>query len=122
MAVLPFLDVNYCFHLLKTWALTTTLDDTAATNLPYRNIGVPYMRAVGETPDGVLCIDISNSNEPKVRRLELSKFGDASILPTSISDAFDLSGYAFDYAIGFVTLRNSGRSETVDSARLKPQR
>jgi hypothetical protein len=101
MAAFPFMDVSYCFHLLKTWALTTTIDDTAATNLPYRNIGVPYMRAVRETPDGVLCVDISNPNEPKVRRLELSKFGDASILPTSISDALDLSGYAFDYAVAF---------------------
>jgi hypothetical protein len=31
MAVLPFLDVEYAFHLLKTWAVTTTIDDTAAT-------------------------------------------------------------------------------------------
>src|SRR5439155_20104972 len=38
MASFPFLDVEYCFHLLKTWAVTTTLNDTEATNLPYRNI------------------------------------------------------------------------------------
>ncbi len=73
MAVLPFLDVEYCFHLLKTWALTTTIDDTQATNLPYRNIGIPYPRAVKETPDGILCIDVSNPNDPKVRRLEIGQ-------------------------------------------------
>lgn len=102
MAVLPFMDVSYCFHLLKTWALTTTLDDTAATNLPYRNIGIPYPRAVKETPDGVLCIDVSNPNEPKVRRLEIGKnTNNLTIVPTPISDALDLSAYAFDYGVSF---------------------
>lgn len=102
MAALPFLDVVYGFHLLKTWALTTTLDDTSATNLPYRNIGIPYPRAAFETPDGILCIDVSNPNEPKVRRLEIGKnTNNLTIVPTAISDALDLSIHAFDYAVAF---------------------
>lgn len=102
MAVLPFLDVNYCFHLLKTWALTTTIDDTAATNLPYRAIGIPYPRAAKETPDGILCIDVSNPNDPKVRRLEIGQnTNNLTIVPTSIFDAIDLSVHAFDYAVAF---------------------
>jgi hypothetical protein len=102
MAVLPFMDVNYAFHLLKTWALTTTIDDTAATNLPYRSIGIPNSRAVKETPDGILCIDVSNPNEPKVRRLQIQQnTNNLTIVPASISDALDLSGYAFDYAVAF---------------------
>lgn len=72
MAVLPFLDVEYAFHLLKPWAVTTTIDDTSATNLPYRNIGIPNTRAK-ETPDGILCIDVSNPSDPKVRRLEIGQ-------------------------------------------------
>jgi hypothetical protein len=102
MAVLPFLDVEYCFHLLKTWALTTTIDDTSATNLTYRAIGIPYPRAAKETPDGILCIDVSNPNDPKVRRLEIGQnTNNLTIVPTSIFDAIDLSIHAFDYAVAF---------------------
>ncbi|MFN3658180.1 MAG: hypothetical protein ACK4UO_13065 [Pseudolabrys sp.] len=100
MAVLPFLDVNYAFHLLKTYAVTTPLDDTSTTNLPYRNIGIPYARAVKETPDGILCIDVSSPNEPKIRRLEIARnTNNLTIVPTSISDALDLSVHAFDYGL-----------------------
>jgi hypothetical protein len=102
MAVLPFLDVEYAFHLLKTWAVTTTLDDTESTNLPYRAIGIPYPRAAKETPDGILCIDVSNPNDPKVRRLEIGQnTNNLTIVPTSIFDAIDLSVHAFDYAVAF---------------------
>lgn len=102
MAVLPFLNVEYAFHALKTWALTTALDDTDSTNLPYRNIGIPYPRAVKETPDGILLIDTSNPSDPKVRRLEIGQnTSNLTIVPTPISDALDLSAHAFDYAVGF---------------------
>lgn len=102
MAVLPFLDVEYAFHLLKTWAVTTTIDDTSATNLPYRAIGIPYPRAAKETPDGILCIDVTNPNDPKVRRLEIGQnTNNLTIVPTSIFDAIDLSIHAFDYAVAF---------------------
>jgi hypothetical protein len=102
MAVLPFLDVEYAFHLLKAWAVTTTIDDTSATNLPYRAIGIPYPRAAKETPDGILCIDVSNPNDPKVRRLEIGQnTNNLTIVPTSIFDAIDLSVHAFDYAVAF---------------------
>jgi hypothetical protein len=100
--VLSFMDVHYCFHLLKTWALTTTIDDTDATNLPYRNIGIKYWRAAYPTPDGILLIDTSNPNEPKVRRLEIQQnTTNLTIVPTSISDALDLSAHAFDYGVSF---------------------
>jgi hypothetical protein len=102
MSVLPFLDVEYAFHLLKTWAVTTTIDDTSATNQPYRAIGIPYPRAAKETPDGILCIDVSNPNDPKVRRLEIGQnTNNLTIVPTSIFDAIDLSVHAFDYAVAF---------------------
>jgi hypothetical protein len=102
MSILPFLDVDYCFHVLKTWALTLSLDDTNATNLPYRKIGIPYPRAAKEAPEGILCIDVSNPNEPKVRRLEIGQnTNNLTIVPTPISDALDLSSYQFDYAVAF---------------------
>jgi hypothetical protein len=102
MAVFPFLNVEYCIHLLKTWALTTALDDTNSTNLPYRNIGIKYPRAAHPTPDGILLIDTSNPNEPKVRRLQIQEnTNNLTVVPASISDALDLSGHAFDYAVAF---------------------
>lgn len=101
-AIFPFMDVEYCFHLLKTWALTTTIDDTKATNLTYRKIGIPYERAACETPDGILVIDVSNPNEPKVRRLQIQQnTTNTTIIPASISDSLDLSAHAFDYGVAF---------------------
>jgi hypothetical protein len=101
-SILPFMDIQYCLHKLRTWALTTTITDTSATNLPYRNIGIPYWRAACEEPEGILLIDTSNPNEPKVRRLEIGKnTTNLTIVPTAISDALDLSIHAFDYAVAF---------------------
>jgi hypothetical protein len=100
--IASFLDVTYWLHTLKTWALTISLDDTESTNLPYRNIGIPYDRAYDETPDGVIVIDTSNPNEPKVRRLEIGQnTNNLTIVPISISDALDLSVHSFDYAVAF---------------------
>jgi hypothetical protein len=102
MAVWPFQTVEYCFHLLKTWALTTSLDDTDTTNLPYRNIGIPYPRAAYPEPEGILLVDLSNPSEPKVRRVEIQQnTTNLTIVPTSISDALDLTNNAFDYAVAF---------------------
>lgn len=102
MAVFPFLDVEYWLHELKTWALTLSLDDTESTNLPYRNIGISYPRAAYPTPDGLLLIDNSNKNEPKVRRLEIGEnTNNLTIVPTAISDTLDLSELGFDYGVAF---------------------
>jgi hypothetical protein len=102
MNVMPFLDVQYWLHELKTWALSIALDDTDSTNLPYRNIGISNPRAAYPTADGILVVDTSNPNEPKVRRLEIGRNTDnLTIVPTPISDALDLSGYALDKAVAF---------------------
>lgn len=100
MAVFPFLNVEYCFHPLKTWALTTSLDDTESTNLPYRNVGIKYPRSAAETPDGVLFADTSKPTEPKIRRLEIAQnTNNLTIVPAPLSDSLDLSPHAFDYAV-----------------------
>lgn len=109
MNVLPFQNVDYAVHLLKTWSVTIALDDTESTNLPYRNIGVSYPRAVYETPDGILLIDTSNPSEPKVRRIQVGQTLNApvggsvtaSIEPAPISDALDLSSYSFAKAVAY---------------------
>jgi len=94
--------VEYCFHLLKTWQFQSSLDDTDSTNLPYRNVGIPYHRSAFQVPDGIIFADLSSSNEPKFRKMQvMTGTGIATIEPKSISDALDLSSYAFDYCVAF---------------------
>lgn len=102
MAIHPINNVEYCFHLLKTWQLTTALDDTASTNLEYRNVGIPYPKAAFPTPDGIIMADVSRLTEPKFRRLQIApNTTNLTIEPLSISDALDLTPYAFDYCVAF---------------------
>ena len=94
--------IEYCFHLLKTWQFTATLDDTNSTNLPYRNVGLPFHRSAFQVPDGIIFADLSRSNEPKFRKMQVKTGTDiTTIEPKSISDALDLSGHAFDYCVAF---------------------
>lgn len=102
MASFPFQTVEYALHALKTWQYTASSDDTESTNLPYRNIGIPYHRAACTTPDGILMIDTSNPSEPKVRRLQIGANTDnLTVVPVSLSDVLDLSQHAFDKAVAF---------------------
>lgn len=102
MSVFNLNNVQYCFHLLKTWQFTATLDDTQSTNLPYRNVGISYPRAAFQTPEGIIFADLSRPTEPKFRRLQvLQGTNSTTIEPLSISDALDISGHAFDYCVAF---------------------
>jgi hypothetical protein len=101
-AIHSFVNVEYCFHILKTWQVTTALDDTGSTNLNYRSIGIPNHRAACPTSDGILLIDNSNENEPVVRHLEIgANTAITTVVPTDVSETLDLSGYAYDYAVAF---------------------
>lgn len=104
MAIWPINNVEYCMHLLRTWQLTTaTSSDDVSTNLPYRNVGIPYPRAAVQTPDGIIMADVSRLTEPKFKRLQISpNTNNLTIEPVSISDALDLTGYAFDYCVAFL--------------------
>lgn len=103
MSILPINNVEYCFHLLKTWQLTTaTSSSETSTNLPYRNVGIPYPRAAHPNVDGVIFVDMSRPTEPKFRRLQIApNTTNLTIEPISVSDALSLSGYGFDYAVAF---------------------
>ncbi len=101
-AIFNLSTIEYCFHLLKTWQFKSSLDDTQSTNLPYRNIGIPYHRAAYQTPEGIIFADLSSPNEPKFRRMQvLTGTNSTTIEPLSISDALDVSGHAFDYCVAF---------------------
>lgn len=94
--------VQYCLHELKTWQFSFSLDDTQSTNLPYRNVGIPYHRAASQTPEGIILADLSRPTDPKFRKMEVLEGTDIqTIEPLSISDALDLSPYAFDYCVAF---------------------
>ncbi len=102
MAIHNLNTISYCFHLLKTWQLQTNLDDTTSVNLPYRQVGISYPRAARQAPEGIIFADLSRPNDPKFRRLQvLQGTTNTTIEPVSISDALDISGYAFDYCVAF---------------------
>ncbi len=102
MAIFNLNTIEYCFHLLKTWQFQSSLDDTNSTNLPYRNVGIPYTRSAFQTPEGIIFADLSRPNDPKFRRLQvLQATTNLTIEPLSLSDVLDLSPYAFDYCTAF---------------------
>lgn len=103
MAIWPINNVEYCFHLLKTWQLTmATSSSETSTNLPYRTIGVKYSQSAYPTPEGVLFADLSRPTDPKFRRLQIApNTTNLTIEPTPISDSLDLSAHAFDYCVAF---------------------
>lgn len=102
MAIFNINTIEYCYHQLKTWQFTSSLDDTESTNLPYRNVGIPYTRAAYQSPEGIIFADLSRSTEPKFRRMQVLTGTDIqTIEPTPISDELDLTPYGFDQCVAF---------------------
>lgn len=105
VGVFPFDQVEYCFHQLKSWYLSLGSDDTAASNLPYRsNLGIPYFRAGYPTDDGIIYLDNSNPNQPKIQILEIdnnSATAVITVVPAPLSEGLDLSGLGFTKAVMF---------------------
>lgn len=92
---------EYCMHTLKTYVLHLSADDTAATNLIYRNrVGIPYWRAGCESGDGIYYVDAQNNSEPFISILEIG-VNNAEVVPRSLSDQLNLTGYSFDMAVVF---------------------
>jgi hypothetical protein len=102
MAIFNINTTQYCFHQNRTWQFQSSLDDTESTNLPYRNVGIPYPRAVWQTPDGIILADVSRANEPKYRRMAVLQGTDIqTIEPKSISDALDLTPYVHNTCVAY---------------------
>lgn len=93
---------EYCFHTKKTWRLTLSSDDTAATNLINRaQVGIENWRALAETGEGVYYVDSLKQDNAYVRILQPSAFVNNKVIPKSISDLLDLSPFRFDKAVVF---------------------
>lgn len=105
MSVFPFDQTEYCFHVIKTWYLSLMVDDTKATNLPYRsNLGIPYFRAAYPTDDGIVFLDNSHPVTPKFKILEVDNANATSIVtvvPEAVSEQLDLSAYGFSQGVAF---------------------
>lgn len=97
-----FNNTYYCFHLKKTWELTIGLDDTDATNLPYRErVGIPNLRASVDTGHGIYYIDDTDRNDPKARRLDYETTGSSKVIPIPVSNNIRLSDFRFDKCAAF---------------------
>ena len=102
MAIFNLNTIEYCFHELKTYQLTVSLDDTSSTNLPYRNIGINSKDSACQTPEGILFADLARPNEPKFRILEEREgTNSTTIVPTPISDDLDLTPFDFEKCVAF---------------------
>lgn len=95
-------DSEFSFHEFKTWRLVLSSDDTNATNLIYRSrVGIPYWRAKAEAGEGIYYVDSTDSSDPRVRLLTFDA-GSDNIVPVSVSDKVDLSGYDMSEAVLFI--------------------
>lgn len=98
MGIESYGDVEYCIHLLKTYALTLGRDDTTATNLIFRDReGIPNHRALKGTSLGVFYVNYVNKQEPLIKQLVLQKFS-AAVDGVVVSRNIKLSDYSFTRA------------------------
>ena len=87
---------KYCVHQRNIWKIESSADDTDFTNLIFReNIGIESLHGAFASADGIYLVDSDNKSEPRVRVLSYNDQSD-QVLPMSISDNLDLSGYYFD--------------------------
>lgn len=92
----PLGSTMYCFHERRTWALTLTADDTSATNDIFREyVGIPSLRGAVASSIGIFYIDNTDQSKPLFRKLYLSS-GSSEVLPKTVTENIDLSGYTFD--------------------------
>jgi len=97
--IFSFNGIQYCMHLLKTWALTIPADDTTTTNYPYRSgVGIPFWRAGKAIDDGVIYLDFLDNTDPTIRWLTLNQLG-TSVIPDALSDNLDLTKNGWDFPV-----------------------
>lgn len=103
VAVFPFDQVEYCFHLLKTWYLN--INAATPTNLPYRSqLGLPSLNGGFATDDGIVFLDNSLISQPKVKALTVENASATAVItvvPMNLSDSLDLSAYGFSNTVMF---------------------
>lgn len=104
-AVFPFNGVEYALHILRSWQFTVTAGQnvTVFDNQPYfEQIGIPSPRAAFPTGDGLLFLNNAKPKQPTVSLLTIPPGStNLTVVPISLSDQLDLSGYGFESCIVF---------------------
>jgi hypothetical protein len=96
MNILPIGDTLFCLHEHRSWALTLTATDTAASNDIFRvNVGIPSPRAAIAAGDGIYFIDTTDPANPQFKKLYPSG-ASGNIVPSVVTENVDLTGYIFD--------------------------
>jgi len=94
-------DTQYVKHEKNWWVIKLTVDDTDAVNEIWRqNLGSNSLRGAIDTGDGIYLIDDANTSDTKIRLMQYSDAND-QVVPQSISDTLNLSGYVFDKACAY---------------------
>jgi hypothetical protein len=104
-AVFPFNGVEYCLHVLRSWSLDVQDSSTGTVfdNEPYfEQIGIPFFRSAFPTGDGLLFLNNAKPQQPTVSILTIPPGStNLTVVPVSLSDQLDLSGYGFDACVVF---------------------
>lgn len=92
MNVKSFGGKYYVFHRNITWVVSISVDDLSFTNLIYRNnVGIPSIYGAVESENGVYYIDVSDSNDPQIKKLSFDTAG-VEVVSQPVSKAFKLNG------------------------------
>jgi len=87
---------KYCIHERNVWKIVSPVDDTDFTNNIFReNIGIESLWGAYASADGIYLVDSKNKSEPRIRIMSYNDQSD-QVLPLSISESLNLSGYYFD--------------------------
>lgn len=93
MNVIPYNGKYYSIKDRSIYELYLTNDDTNATNQVYNpNIGSLYFGSSTPTSLGIVFLDTSNPEYPKLTRMTQNRTGD-QLIPTELAPHFDFSKY-----------------------------
>lgn len=82
-------------HQHAIWDLLPSQDDVTGTNTIFReNIGVPTLRGMFSTPEGIYTVDLNDPNNPNFILVTYSE-RTTDIKPINLSKNLDLSNYSF---------------------------
>jgi hypothetical protein len=86
----------YSLKSKSSYRLDISADDNTFTNLVYRSdLGIPYFRAAVATSKGLVFMNTSNPNDPKLTILTKNIYSD-SIEPVVLFPHFNFSLYGYD--------------------------
>ncbi len=110
-AVYPYLGVEYCFHVLRSWQLTmgqATIPSsvTPATTFDqqpyYEQLGIPHPLAAFPNADGINFLNMSNPSNPVFSILQIPPGStNLTVTPVPLSNKLDLTGFGYDSAVVF---------------------